>query len=159
MFSLALVKNGVPITGVLLDPIVGRLFYAEKGKGAFLNNKKIRVSKKKDLKGALIGINSRKLLDLAKHLRYEYEAYPIFFHCTTYSASLVACGEFVAEIYGSNKAWDSAAVKIIVEEAGGKVTDLHGNEQRYDGPIQGCVATNGILHEEILKYIKMSLSK
>ncbi|MEK7479383.1 MAG: inositol monophosphatase [Patescibacteria group bacterium] len=159
MFSLALVKNGVPIAGVLYDPILKRLFYAEKGKGAFLNGVRTRVSKKTELKGALVGINSRKLLDFIKMMRMKHEAFPVMFHGSTYGASLVACGEFIAEVYGADKPWDAAAVKIIVEEAGGKVTDLYGNEQRYDGPIHGSVATNGLVHEEILKEIKASLKK
>ncbi len=157
MFSLALLKDGAPIAGVLYDPIVKRLFYAEKGRGAFLNDRKIRVSKRKNLKGAVLGVHSKKLFNLIKIMRYEHEAYPLSFHCTTYGGALVACGEFVAEIYGADKPWDSAAVKIIVEEAGGKVTDLDGNEQRYDQPIKGCVATNGLLHEKILRDIKRSL--
>lgn len=49
---------------------------------------------------------------------------------------------------------DVAALKIITEEAGGKVTDLNGNERRYDEDGIGCLVSNGILHNEILKIIQ-----
>ena len=71
-----------------------------------------------------------------------------------HGGALVAVGKFVATICSSPHPHDAASVKIIVEEAGGKVTDLDGNEQRYDQPINGFVATNGYLHEEILKLMK-----
>ena len=77
-------------------------------------------------------------------------------YSATYASALTAAGEFVAEIYGSHHPWDGAAAKIIVEEAGGKVTDLAGAEQRYDGDINGFVVSNGILHQEILETIALA---
>ena len=50
-----------------------------------------------------------------------------------------------------------AAAKVIIEEAGGKVTDLFGNEQRYDESINGCVLSNGIVHDEVIEVIKKYL--
>jgi len=50
-------------------------------------------------------------------------------------------------------------VKIIVEEAGGKVTDIYGNEQRYDKEINGFVASNGILHDKITNLIRQIKTK
>lgn len=52
-----------------------------------------------------------------------------------------------------------AAAKVIVEKAGGKVTDLFGNDQRYDSDINGAVVSNGILHDEVIKIIKKYLYK
>src|SRR3989344_508119 len=57
-FSLALVKNGAPILGVIYDPFIDRLFFAEKNKHAFLNDKMIKVSDKKDLENSVIGMSS-----------------------------------------------------------------------------------------------------
>ena len=54
---------------------------------------------------------------------------------------------------------DSASLKILVEEAGGKVTDLWGKEQRYDRPTNGIVASNGVLHESILALIRETVKK
>jgi fructose-1,6-bisphosphatase/inositol monophosphatase family enzyme len=68
----------------------------------------------------------------------------------------VANGDFTLAVYPGtkHKNCDIAAAKIIVEEAGGKVTDLFGNEQRYDGDINGALITNGVVHEEALEIIK-----
>ena len=70
-----------------------------------------------------------------------------------YPATLVASGAMVAEI-SKGRPWDLAAVKVIVEEAGGKVTDLLGNEQRYDEETQGAIISNGLVHDKLLKIIK-----
>lgn len=75
---------------------------------------------------------------------------------TNYMGTLTACGELAAIIWPGKTPWDIAALKIIIEEAGGKVTDLFGNEQRYDTNIHGCVASNGLIHNKILKIIKES---
>ena len=71
----------------------------------------------------------------------------------------VASGNFNLAIFpGTNhKNCDIAAAKIIVEEAGGKVTDLFGNEQRYDNDINGAVISNGIIHDEVISIIKKNL--
>ena len=67
-----------------------------------------------------------------------------------------ASGDFAAAIYPGtkHKNCDIAAAKVIVEEAGGKVTDLFGGEQRYDGDINGALISNGTVHAEALEIIK-----
>ena len=72
---------------------------------------------------------------------------------------LVALGEFIAEIYRYINPWDAAAVKIVVEEAGGKVTDLLGHEQRYDQEINGFIASNGRVHDELVRRAKSYFKK
>ena len=63
---------------------------------------------------------------------HEKECYvPCLYSCV-YAGMLVATGEFVAAIYPFDKPWDAAAVKIVIEEAGGKVTDLPGAYQRSE---------------------------
>ena len=66
----------------------------------------------------------------------------------------VANGKFVGAVYCKEYAHDIAALKIIIEEAGGKVTDLNGEERRYDNDGLGCIVSNGILHQEILDMIQ-----
>jgi len=158
-FSLALVKDGQPILGVVYDPFLKRMFVAEKGKGAFLNNKRIRVSELKGFKNALIyaGIWKCSFLKEMKQLVskiIDKDAMNISLGTSIYASMLVAAGELVAAITPSKCAHDSAAVKIIVEEAGGKVTNLDGDEQRYDQDVKGSIASNGYLHDEILKLMK-----
>ncbi len=159
-FSLALTKNGKSILGVAYDPFSDRLFTAEKGQGAFLNNEKISVSAESKLdrvageyemfKMAKYDINK-----LADHLTMVKEAKLMRLCSVVYPSCLVATGDLGFTIFSGNTAHDMAVVKIIVEEAGGKVTDLFGREQRYDQPINGCLTSNGVLHQELLNLIKL----
>src|SRR5690606_9844225 len=64
---------------------------------------------------------------------------------------LIAEGAIEGRIFLYNGAHDIAAVKLIIEEAGGKVTDLDGNEQRYDRPINGAIMSNGLIHDKLLE--------
>jgi fructose-1,6-bisphosphatase/inositol monophosphatase family enzyme len=147
VFSLALVKNGKSILGVIYDPFMDRLFFAEIGKGATLNGKKIKVNKE-GLSNSVAGWG-------AKTMSYLKEKFPnvtfVSMHCICYEGMLVASGEFVAAFYDHVNAHDVAALKVIVEEAGGKVTDHHGKEQRYDGKINGALISNKKVHKDLLK--------
>lgn len=158
-FSLALVKNGESILGVIYDPFSNRLFYAEKGKGAFLNNKRIQVSKKKDFKGVAANCEffEKAIFDASKlsvYLELEKGIKMMKMCSYVYSAALVAAGEFVFSIYPWNYAHDGATAKIIVEEAGGKATNFFGKDQKYDRDIKGQIVSNGLLHNDILKLVK-----
>lgn len=158
-FSLALTKNGESILGVVYDPFQDRLFSALKGEGAFMNGELIHVSRAAQFRGGLIGYdtfaeaeyNIDKVID---HLRHKERVKLISLASIIYASMLVAAGELLATIFAHNTAHDAAAVKIIVEEAGGKVTDLFGNDQRYDKPIRGFIASNGLLHDQLVKLTK-----
>lgn len=160
-FSLALVQNGKPILGIIYDSFLDRMWFAEKGKGAFLNNKKILVSSCKNLQRSPIAIANwhKAKFDLRK-VTAELVWRDAFVFCpcsTVYFGGLVASGEFIVSIFAGESPWDFAAVKIIVEEAGGKVTDLMGNEQKYNQKIKGGIASNGIVHDELLKIIQKNI--
>lgn len=164
MFSLALTRNGKSILGVLYDPMMDRMFYAEKGKGAFLNGKRTRVSKAEKLKNKMINLDADlsfgKIFDPGfRDALMKRDVFAATIYSSTYASSLVACGEFVAEIYTYDKPWDGAAVKVIVEEAGGRVTDIFGKEQRWDRGINGFIASNGAVHEKLLQLMRVSLRK
>ncbi len=150
-FSLALVKNGKPIVGVAYDPFMDRMFSAELGKGAFLNGRRISVNKR-GMHNSVISWESWKSVE-ALRLKYK-TSFPMSWFSFVYGAVLVACGELVAAVYTWNYAHDAAAAKVIVEEAGGIVTDLHGKDQRYDRKINGCLVSNGKVHKELLKILK-----
>lgn len=160
MFQMALTRFGESILGVMYDPILNRMFLAEKGSGAFLNGVPIHVAadigfNPKNKKGiiSIDGDETGPLIGLRNQLR-KRGSHTTHFYCASYPAALIASGEFIGEVYGANHAWDGATIKIIVEEAGGKVTDLFGKEQRYDKPINGFVATNGFIHNELVEIIK-----
>lgn len=155
VFSLALVQNGIPVTGVIYDPVLDRLLHAEKGQGAFLNNERIHVSDRSAWARSQVNLDTDTIPRLRTKL-CDLGAWCSTFNSAVYGGLLVACGEFVAEVYAYDKPWDAAAMKIVIEEAGGKVTGLDGGEQRYDGTINGCVASNGVLHDELIALIRDS---
>ena len=64
--------------------------------------------------------------------------------------------EIFRSVFYSKEGHDIAALKIITEEAGGKVTDLNGRERRYDSDGCGCIVSNGVLHDKILEIVKKS---
>ncbi len=77
---------------------------------------------------------------------------------TQCSAVIVGCfvakGAYDAMIFGQGKPEDIAALAVIVPESGGMVTDLFGNDQRYDTNIRGAIVSNGVIHQELLNIIK-----
>jgi myo-inositol-1(or 4)-monophosphatase len=135
--SIALVENGEPIDAVIYDPIKNELFTASKGKGATLNDRKIRVSDRKDLSDSLVitGTPPRDRgrvgphLDFCKALLSTAEDIR-----RTGSAALdlayVACGRSDAYFESGIKAWDVAAGMLLVREAGGRVCDFKGRGER-----------------------------
>lgn len=157
--ALALTRNGESILGVVYDPFCKRLFVGEKGKGATLNDKPIHVSAIDQLKGAegvleISATSKYNILDLPKLLKSREGANVGVFNAFIYMAMLGAAGQFDFGVFPRTGAHDVAAVKIIIEEAGGKVTDLFGNEQRYDRPTKGILASNGKIHDQLLKILK-----
>ena len=150
VFSLALVKDGEPILGLVYDPFMDRIFFAEKNKGAFLNGKKIKVNKL-DMSRGVIGWDNAGMSEMRK--KFPNIAC-ICLWCICYEGALVASGELQATYYGHIYAHDIAALKVIVEEAGGKVTDKQGKEQRYDQKINGALISNGLVHKQLLKALK-----
>lgn len=159
-FSLALVKDGKPVVGVVFDPMMNRLFYASVGSGAILNDKKIQVSTHDTVNHSLIDIEGfptvRHAIDIGSGIIDELNGFDA--HLTTFwsailPTALIASGHYAAALYNLKKFMDGAAIKIIVEEAGGRVTDLLGNEQRYDQPINGFIASNGNIHDDLVRLV------
>ena len=160
VFSLALVIDGVPNVGVVYDPFTDSLYTAIKGKGAYKNNEKISVNDY-----TLDDMRTVCHYDLWPEAEYniskvvqdlERKAYFIGIGSVIRACMCVASGDFTLAIFPGtkHKNCDIAAVKVIVEEAGGKVTDLFGNEQRYDQSINGAIISNGKVHNEVLETIK-----
>lgn len=160
-FSLALVNSeGKSVVGVIYDPFQDRLFEAVEGKGAYLNGEKISVSTKSDLDRAFIddelwtGIEVGTTFDDPRDTLGKAGATVTALCSAAISGALVAKGDFDAMIFGHGKPEDIAALSVIVTEADGKVTDLFGNEQRYDTNIKGALITNGLIHDELIEVLK-----
>ncbi|MFA6304142.1 MAG: inositol monophosphatase [Patescibacteria group bacterium] len=158
VFSLALVKNGEPILGVIYDSFIDRLFFAEKNKGTTMNNQKVKVSEHASVNQGLVGLNSwpSAMYDFVTLFKTISDQGAKVINCGSivYPGMLVASGDVIANVWPGSTPWDIAALKVIVEEAGGKVTDIFGNEQKYNGPIKGALITNGLLHEPMLALLK-----
>jgi myo-inositol-1(or 4)-monophosphatase len=153
--SMALEHKGERIAGVVFDPTRDELFSAEKGGGAFLNGQPIHVSKTAKLVESLVATG------FPSHKRHKNPNIH-FYHQITLrthgvrragSAALdlcyVACGRFDGYWEFKLNPWDTAAGVLLVEEAGGKVTDFRG------GPFQiasrEVCASNGLIHEALLQ--------
>jgi myo-inositol-1(or 4)-monophosphatase len=157
-FSLALTFGGEVILGVIYDPMMDRLLYAEKGGGAFLNGNPVRVSSRDTLRQTIVEIQSWKdyspNLNPLKNEIIQMGGQASTMCSVVYAGMLVALGELGGVLFSGTKPWDAAAVKVIVEAAGGKVTDLAGNDQRYDQTVNGLIVSNGVLHEQLEVLVK-----
>ncbi len=158
VFSLALVHKGKSIVGVIYDPFMDRMYTAEHGKGAFLNDKPIHVSDTTSLENTVANVITfhKSHYDLTEVYRAIENAGAklIDLKSVTYMDTLVASGEMSITTFAQTKPHDTAAAKVIVEEAGGKVTDLFGAEVRMDKENKGYLVTNGHLHEHVLQIIR-----
>lgn len=164
VFSLALVVDGESVLGVVMDPSTDNIYSAVKGGGAYLNDKPIHVS---DI--LLDDKRSVSNLDMWPEAEYNLfdpikklgeKTYFVGLGSVIRASMCVASGEFNLAIFPGtkHKNCDIAAAKVIIEEAGGKVTDLFGNDQRYDESINGAIMSNGVVHQEVVEAMKQYLN-
>ncbi len=165
VFSLALVVNGEPLVGVVYDVFTNNLYTAGKGNGAYKNDEKISISEinLSDMRSvANFDVWPEAEFDIWKALEeLGKETYFVGLGSVIRAGMCVASGEFTCAIFPGtkHKNCDIAAVKVIVEEAGGKVTDLFGNEQRYDKDINGAIIANKVVYDKVLDTIKRFVYK
>jgi len=152
--TLALECEGELIAGVIFDPIREELFTAERGAGAYLNNRRIRVSQTRRLADALVatGFPSRKR-HTSVNIHFYYQL-GIQTHgvrrCGSAAIDLayVACGRLDAFWEFGLNPWDMAAGRLLVAEAGGKYSGMRGEPHELRSPT--LVVDNGLIHDEIL---------
>ncbi len=157
--SIALEHRGEIVLGVVHDPTRDETFAAERGEGATLNGRRIRVSDTDDLNRALLctgfPYDVRDRGDFARHFRN------FIMHAQAVrrdgSAALdlayVAAGRFEGFWEEGLRPWDVAAGVLLVEEAGGRVTDYDERPFRiYNPPI---LATNGLVHEAMTRILRL----
>lgn len=157
MLSLAYVVEGKPQVAVMYEPMLDKMFTAVAGGGAYCNDQPLRVSDRATLDKASIGITAsvQQMFvreKLCKALLQE-GAYLHTVPGNVFKGGLVAQGRLDGFIFPGRSAHDIAAEKLIIEEAGGKVTDLDGNEQRYDGKIRGAILSNGHIHDALVGHV------
>jgi fructose-1,6-bisphosphatase/inositol monophosphatase family enzyme len=154
-FALALLdhEDGQPIVSVLYDPFLEELFYATKGGGAFVNGKKLKTSSETECKQNYFFISIGRI-DLIKKLREE-GANMLYLQSGCYFAARVAAGQVLAAVQNRPYAWDIATTALIVQEAGGIVSDAEGKKLRFDERVNSSVmAANKTVHAKILDMIK-----
>ena len=146
------------VMGVVYNPLLNEFYFAQKGFGASLNDKRINVSDKADvIKSCLVTGFPYTYLDqpngpLQVFERFIRKGVPVRrLGSAAIDLCWVAAGRFDGFYEHQLQAWDSAAGFLIVEEAGGKVTDFEGN---YYSPYQPhLLATNGKIHNEMLEIV------
>ena len=155
--SVALLENNELIIGICYNPYTSELYEAQKGKGAYLNKKRIYVSNKYLKDGIVFGGSSpyyselrKKSLEIQNKFASVASDYRRFGSAVIEICS-VASGK--AEVYFELKLmpWDYAAASLILTEAGGKITTIDGENIQYNNPTS-ILASNG--KEDYLKYIK-----
>lgn len=158
--SIGLERKGEIIAGLVYDCTKDEMFTAEKGGGAFLRNKRLRVSGRKDLESCMIMYGQPAQNQQAKDLFYkELQAVQSVAMVRRFgSAALDMCYVAAGRLDGywerGIKAWDVAAGMLIVKEAGGVVTSIENDDNPvYSGNL---VAGNPQVHSEIRKIVKAS---
>jgi myo-inositol-1(or 4)-monophosphatase len=155
--SIALAQRDTVIAGVVLNPFYNELFAAARGRGATLNGKSIHVSKVSTLSTGLLCTGFPVHKRLANPNIHYYWDFTLRSHGVRRDGSAaldlacVAAGRFDGFWEFGLQKWDTAAGSLLVEEAGGKVSDFTGQPYRLGGPM--ILATNGSIHEEMRKVV------
>ena len=117
--SVALQIKGEIVIGLIFDPIKNEIFYAEKNNGSYLNNNRIRVSKKSNMDECLFASNNEGVKSIYPNLNTRNTG------CAALDLAYVGCGRFDGYFHNNINIWDIAAGKIIIEEAGGEVNEIN----------------------------------
>ncbi|MBS1772148.1 MAG: inositol monophosphatase [Bacteroidetes bacterium] len=158
--SIGLKHKDELLLGAVYNPMMNELFFAEKGKGAFLNDKPISVSKKTNFETACLvtGFPYKWPSDRSEHPikvfeRFILEGLPVRrLGSAAIDLCWVACGRFDGFWEYNLSSWDVAAGYLIVQEAGGRITNFDG--EPYSVFDKQTLATNGHIHESMLKLIR-----
>ncbi|MFP5263608.1 MAG: inositol monophosphatase family protein [Blastocatellia bacterium] len=158
--SIALEHRGETVLGVVYDPTRDELFAAERGGGASLNNRPIRVSAIGDLMQSLLStgfpydIKTSTFTNLDHWANFAMNAQALRRDgAAALDLCYVACGRFDGFWELNLSPWDTAAGALIVTEAGGRVTDFAGNKfSNYEPQV---LASNGLIHERMIEVLAM----
>ena len=159
--SVALVKEGSPILGLILNPLRDEVFTAVKGKGAFLNGKPIHVKKTLDEKPSIVA--SRSEIKRGEFEPFENLSKVIPTGSIAYKLALVAAGKADGTFsLGPKNEWDIAAGCLIIEEAGGRVSDKYGQGFKFNQKntlVNSIVGTSKAASEQIFSMIQKVMNE
>ena len=139
---IALQSNQEIVSGLIFDPIKDEMFYSEKNKGAFLNNKRLRVSKKSSLDDCLFSSNHEGLKYSDLNMRCS--------GCAALDLAYVASGRLDGFFHNKINIWDVAAGALMIEEAGGVVNDLN----KFSADNIDIKASSEVINDKMLEKLK-----
>ena len=140
--SIALKSKEKVVSGLIFDPIKDEMFFAEKNKGAYLNNHRMRVSNKNSLEDCLFSSNHEGVKFSNLNMRYS--------GCAALDLAYVASGRLDGYFHNKINIWDIAAGALMVEESGGIVNDLSNfNINNID-----IRASSGVINDKMLENLK-----
>ncbi len=158
--SIALEREGQIVAGVIYNPANDEMYVAEKGQGAFGDNRRLRVAARRELSQSLIGCGVPHLGKAAEHPRFKAELAAVMtkvvnvrrMGCAAIDLAYVAAGRFDAFWERGLHSWDIAAGAILIREAGGFVSGVDGEENFLE--TGSICAGNEIMHREMLALLK-----
>ncbi len=153
-FSLALVEDGVPVVGVVLDPFQKLFYSATLEQPTMVNGSRVQVNDSTSLAKQIVVLEGFAYVGKIWSQLKTLGAFPSTFLSFIFGAKQIASGQAGGAVFGYSFPWDAAALKILVEQAGGKTSDLDGHEQRYDRQTNGFVCSNGKIHDQLLEMIR-----
>jgi myo-inositol-1(or 4)-monophosphatase len=156
--SIGLERDGRMELGVVYDPIRDELFAAERGQGATLNDRRMRVSSVEELNRAMLCTGFPYDVRERPHFALQFSNFTMKAQAVRRDGSAaldlayVACGRFDGFWEDGLNPWDVAAGVILVEEAGGQVSDFHG--QQLDIYTPKVLVSNGLIHEQMMEVLR-----
>ncbi len=156
-------SEGQPLFSMVLNPSRDELFAAKRREASTLNGEPIQVSTRDTVKSSYIHFGSGLRFDDlvtngVAYDRLESQGAKIMnTRSLAFGCVEVAAGQFEGAYVGVKTPFEAASVKLIVEGAGGKVTDLYGNDPgRLDGEIRGLVVSNGLIHDGLVAALQVN---
>lgn len=154
--SIGLVRRGVPEMGAVYDAVHDEMFFAKRGDGALRNGHPIAVAEWESVEDAVISVawvrtksKRRRFLSYIEQLSQD-TSYFRRFGAAALVAAYVACGRMHAYMQGGLSPWDMAAAVLLVEEAGGRVTDFEGQPVDIRDKKIEVLMANPVLHKSLL---------
>ncbi len=155
--AVALAEDGLPVVGVTYNPVTRELFWAARGLGCHLGSRPVRVSRTRVLGRATV-LASRSEVGRGEWELFEGKLKVRPTGSVAYKLARIAAGMGDATFTRSPKnEWDIASGAALIAEAGGRMTDIDGRELHFNQAktkLQGLIASNGILHEALLKLVR-----
>lgn len=168
---IGLLKDTTPIAAGISLPYFSEILIAQKGKGTFMNGKKVQVTKEANLSNVLIayGIDGHRdnpdltrkeaslIAEIVLNIRNLRLSNSVF------DSAMVAEGKYGGFLSRGSKIWDNVAQQLIIEEAGGAYTDFFGNPLDYSNPLSKAkenftfCAASPMLHQQLQKIVKSAI--